>query len=143
MLIRLSLSPFSEGRWYEYVMRFLLGGAATVMTGFVGAQWGPGIGGLFLAFPAMLCASATLVQSHETRRKKEAGMQGKKRGADAAALEAAGAGLGSIGLLAFASTMLLVTVTSPWGSLALASLVWMATAACCWWTFKRLRSLRM
>lgn len=98
--------------------------------------------GLFSSFSGY-AFSGTLVQSHETRRKKEAGTQGKKRGADAAALEAAGAGLGSIGLRAFAATMLLVTVTAPWGSLALASLVWMATAAGCWWNYKRLRSLRM
>lgn len=137
MLVRLSFSSLKDGRWYEYVLRFVLGGAATVMTGLIGAHWGPGVGGLFLAFPAMLCASATLVQSHERRRKKEAGLLGKRRGEDAAALDAAGAALGSVGLLAFAATVRLTVTAAPWGCLALASLVWAVTAASCWWAYKR------
>ncbi len=56
----------------------------------------------FLAMPAIFCASATLIERHETRRKREAGLRGTRRGREAAALEAAGAGLGSIGMLAFA-----------------------------------------
>jgi hypothetical protein len=139
MLVRLSFSSLSDGRWYEYIVRFLLGGAATAITGLIGARWGPGVGGLFLAFPAMLCASATLVESHERRRKREIGLQGKRRGEDAAALEAAGAALGSMGLVAFALTVFLVNAAAPWSSLALASLVWAATAGSCWWTYKRLR----
>lgn len=140
MLVRFSFSSLKDGRWYEYVVRFLLGGAATVITGLIGAKWGPGVGGLFLAFPAMLCASATLVQSHERRRKREAGLQGRQRGGDAAALDAAGAGLGSIGLLAFATTVLLVARDAPWSSLALASIAWMLVSGLCWWAYKRLRS---
>jgi hypothetical protein len=31
--VRLSLSPLREGRWYEYCVRFMLGGPATVLTG--------------------------------------------------------------------------------------------------------------
>jgi hypothetical protein len=139
MLIRLSFSSLNDGRWYEYVVRFLLGGAATVMTGLIGTWWGPGVGGLFLAFPVMLCASATLVQSHEERRKRDIGLEGKNRGKDAAALDAAGAALGSIGLVAFAAAVLLVNAAAPWGSLALAAMVWSVTACCCWWAYKRLR----
>jgi hypothetical protein len=141
MLVRLSFSSLSDGRWYEYIVRFLLGGAATAITGLIGARWGPGVGGLFLAFPAMLCASATLVESHERRRKREIGLQGKRRGEDAAALDAAGAALGSIGLVAFALTVLLANAAAAWSSLALASLVWVATAGACWWTYKRLRRM--
>jgi hypothetical protein len=142
MLVRLSWSSINDGRWYEYVSRFFLGGAATVLTGVIGSKWGPGVGGLFLAFPAMLCASATLVQSHERRRKKEAGLPGRKRGRDAAALDAAGAALGSIALMAFAATVRLFASSAPWASLALASLVWGAAAFCCWWAYKRLRNAR-
>jgi hypothetical protein len=107
------------------------------MTGLLGAKWGPGVGGLFLAFPAMLCASATLVQSHERRRRKEAGLKGAKRGKDAASLDAAGAALGSIALAAFALTMVFMVHSAPWGSLALASLAWTATACCTWLAYKR------
>jgi hypothetical protein len=139
MLVRLSLSSLSDGRWYEYIVRFLLGGTATAITGLIGTRWGPGVGGLFLAFPAMLCASATLVEAHERRRKREAGLKGKRRGEDAAALDAAGAALGSIGLVAFALTVLLGNTAAAWSSLVLASLAWAATAGSCWWTYKRLR----
>jgi hypothetical protein len=142
MLIRLSLSSLGEGRWYEHVVRFVLGGAATVVTGLIGAKWGPVVGGLFLAFPAMLCASATLVQSHERRRKKEAGLEGTKRGKDTAALDAAGAALGSMALAGFALTMLVAVGSNPWSSLAMASLAWPVTGCCAWWAYKRCRKPR-
>ncbi|MDB5621157.1 hypothetical protein [Tardiphaga sp.] len=141
MLVRLSSVTLKDGRWYEYVVRFLLGGAATLVAGLLGMLWGPGVGGLFLAFPAMLCASATLVESHERRHKSEAGLEGRRRGKDAAALDAAGAALGSIALVAFAATVLLVGSLAPWGSLVLASLAWAVTAACSWWAYKRIRRM--
>jgi hypothetical protein len=74
-------------------------GAATVFTGLIGSRYGASVGGLFLALPAIFCASATLIEKHEIRRKREAGLVGSRRGREAAALDAAGAGLGSIGML--------------------------------------------
>ena len=100
--ISLSPSALKEGRPYEYLVRFLLGGAATVFTGFVSSRCGAAIGGLFLALPAIFCASATLIEKHEIRRKREAGLDGRRRGEEAAALESAGAVLGAFGMLAFA-----------------------------------------
>lgn len=142
MIVRVSFSSLGDSRWYEYVVRFLLGGAATVVTGLVGKWWGPAVGGLFLAFPAMLCASATLVQTHERRRKTEAGLTGDRRGADAAALDAAGAALGSVGLMAFATVVLRTSASAPWISLALASVAWAVAAGSCWWIYKRFRIYR-
>jgi hypothetical protein len=49
---------------------------------------------LFLAFPAILCASVTLVESHERRKKSEHNLAGHRRGTEAAGLETAGADLG-------------------------------------------------
>jgi hypothetical protein len=60
--IRFSPSSLKEGRWYEYVVRFALGGAATVFTGLVSSRYGAAVGGLFLALPAIFCASATLIE---------------------------------------------------------------------------------
>lgn len=77
--IKVSLSSLHEGRWYEYLVRFALGGAATVFTGLVSSRCGASVGGLFLALPAIFCASATLIESHEIRRKKEAGLEGRRR----------------------------------------------------------------
>jgi hypothetical protein len=61
--IRISSSSLREGRWYEYVIRFALGGAATVFTGIISSRYGASVGGLFLALPAIFCASATLIES--------------------------------------------------------------------------------
>ena len=47
-----------EGRWYEYVIPFALGGAAAVLTGLISSGFGASVGGLFLALPAIFCASA-------------------------------------------------------------------------------------
>jgi hypothetical protein len=106
--IRFSASSLKEGRWYEYLIRFALGGAATVFTGLISSRFGPSVGGLFLALPAIFCASATLIEKHEIRRKREAGIAGKRRGQEAAALDAAGAALGALGLLAFAIVFSLI-----------------------------------
>src|SRR6201996_531081 len=101
MVVRFKLSALKEGRWYEYGIRFGLGGLATVVTGIIADSKGASIGGLFLAFPAVLCASATLVEAHERREKREHHMEGHRRGTDAAGLETAGAVMGSLGLAAF------------------------------------------
>lgn len=103
MLVKLSASALKQTRWYEYGVRFLLGGSATVLAGAVSSRFGVAVGGLFLALPAIFCASATLIESHERRAKEKAGLSGRRRGQQAAALDAAGAGLGSIGLAAFAA----------------------------------------
>jgi Protein of unknown function (DUF3147) len=71
-LIRFSPSSLREGRWYEYLIRFALGGAVTVFTGLISSRYGPSVGGLFLALPAIFCASATLIEKHEIRRGKRA-----------------------------------------------------------------------
>ena len=94
--IRVSRSSLREGRWYEYLIRFALGGAATVFTGLLSSRYGASIGGLFLALPVIFCASATLIEKHEMRRKREAGLDGRRRGQKEAALDAAGAALGAL-----------------------------------------------
>jgi hypothetical protein len=71
--ISFSPSALKEGRLYEYMIRFALGGAATAFTGLVSSRCGPSIGGLFLALPAIFCASATLIEKHEIRRKTRGG----------------------------------------------------------------------
>jgi hypothetical protein len=53
---------------------------------------------LFLVFPAIFPASATLIEKHERQRKQEKGLRGQERGIDAAAVDAMGAALGSVAL---------------------------------------------
>jgi hypothetical protein len=102
MIVKLSPSALRRGHWYEYLMRFVLGGAVTASTGVISSRFGAAVGGLFLALPAIFCASATLIARHEEQRKHQAGLHGQRRGQEAAALDAAGAALGSMGMLAFA-----------------------------------------
>lgn len=104
-MIRLRLSALKETKRSEYLVRFTLGGLATVFTGWIAKAYGPEIGGLFLAFPAILCASATLIEKHEQEEKARRGLQGVRRGKEAAALDAAGAALGSLGLMAFGAVV--------------------------------------
>jgi hypothetical protein len=52
MIIHFKPSALRQTRWYEYFVRFGVGGAMTVVAGLIAARFGPVIGGLFLAFPA-------------------------------------------------------------------------------------------
>src|SRR3981081_2345179 len=132
MVVRVKWSELKQSRWYEYVLRFVLGGLATVIAGAVATFYGPAVGGLFLAFPAIFCASATLIEKHERERKQELGLSGYRRGTDAAALDAAGAGLGSIGLAAFGLGVWLLAPTLGFGSLALGAVGWLLASVLLW-----------
>src|SRR5579862_4945 len=102
MRISFDLSALKRTRWYEYALRFFFGGAVTVATGLIAKRYGPVFGGLFLAFPAIFPASATLVEKHEREKKQKAGIVHTMRGREAAAVDAKGAALGAIGLCCFA-----------------------------------------
>ena len=127
-LIRFSPSSLREGRWYEYLIRFALGGAVTVFTGLISSRYGPSVGGLFLALPAIFCASATLIEKHEIRRKREAGFAGERRGQGAAAVEAAGAALGALGMLGFVIVFSLMVESSILVAIIGASLAWLVVS---------------
>jgi Protein of unknown function (DUF3147) len=141
--IRLSSSSLREGRWYEYVIRFVLGGAATVFTGLVSSRYGASIGGLFLALPAIFCASATLIEKHEIRRKREAALAGERRGQEAAALDASGAALGALGLLAFAVVFSALIKVSVPAAFTGASFVWLIVSVAAWYARRKSRSVRL
>jgi hypothetical protein len=140
--IRFSPSSLKEGRWYEYLIRFALGGAATVFTGLVASRYGAFIGGLFLALPAIFCATATLIEKHEIRRKREAGLSGDRRGQMAAALDSAGAALGAIGMLAFAVVFSLTAETSIAAAFMSASFAWPVISVAAWYVRRKARSVR-
>lgn len=125
MTIKIDPSGLKQTKWHEYALRFVVGGIITVVAGLIARKWGPGIGGLFLAFPAIFPASATLIEKHERQRKQKKGLQGEKRGNDAAALDALGAAMGGVGLVAFSgicwwlipiypAPLVLATATSAW-----------------------------
>ncbi|MBU6462593.1 MAG: hypothetical protein KGI99_08350 [Bradyrhizobium sp.] len=128
MTVRVKVSALRQGKWSEYAIRFGLGGLATVGAGIAANAFGPATGGLFLAF----CASATLIEKHERQRKRKKGLRGACRGKQAAALDASGAGWGSIGLCAFAMVMWFAAKGLSFSALALASLVWLVVSVFLW-----------
>ncbi len=133
MKIEISLSSLKQGRWYEYVVRFALGGLITAATGLIASRYGPSIAGLFLAFPAIFPASATLVAKHEEDRKRRLGLSATERGKDVAALDACGAAMGSVGLFLFAALVwLLLPNHHPLLVLSCAAAAWAAGGFALW-----------
>jgi hypothetical protein len=53
MKISLDLSALGKTKWYEYALRFASGGAIKAAAGLIANKWGPRVGGLFSAFPAI------------------------------------------------------------------------------------------
>jgi len=140
MRIQIDTSSLRRIKWHEYLTRFLLGGAVTIVTGLIAHGYGPVIGGLFLAFPAIFPASATLLDEHEREKKRKAGIPVTHRGRLAVALDARGAAMGSIAMTGFALFIWkeLPSHNAAWvlgGALAL----WLASAAGIW----RLRKLHV
>lgn len=138
MIVKIDRTGPAQTRWYEYAIRFVFGGLVTALAGAIGKKWGPAVGGLFLAFPAILPASATLLEKHQRERKQRRGMAGAKRGIDAAGADAAGAAIGSIGLLAFAAICWRLLPRYPAGVvLAGATLAWALIGGTLWILRKR------
>jgi uncharacterized membrane protein (GlpM family) len=103
----------------QYITRFLFGGVITVAASLIAKAWGPMIGGLFLAFPAVLPASLTFVMDEDGRR--------------AAVDDARGARLGAAALVVFASVAWLGA--REWSApvaLGSALLAWILTSLVLW-----------
>jgi Protein of unknown function (DUF3147) len=133
MVVRVQLSALRQTRWYELVLRILFGGVATVLTGLIAKSAGPVVAGLFLAFPAIFPSTATLVEKHTKERRRKAGLDGSLRAADAVAIEARGATLGSAGLVIFALVMWLVLPHAPRVlGFAIAGFAWVALSVTVW-----------
>jgi hypothetical protein len=139
MYVRARLSALRESQWHEYAIRFALGGLATVLTGIIAAVFGPVIGGLFLAFPAIMPATVTLVEKHQREQKEHAGLKGARRGMDVAAIEASGAALGSVGLMAFAAAMWLTIPVLNWLAVLPAGAAWIVVSLLMWSMRRKLR----
>jgi hypothetical protein len=143
--IEVDLSALKQTKPHEYAVRFLFGGLCTVLAGLIAKRFGPGVGGLFLAFPAIFPAGASLIESHEKQRKAQIHSDGTNRGRVAASLDSAGASLGCIGLLGFAFVLwkgldthsAAVTVSSAGITWSLLSYALWRIRASRVWTFRR------
>jgi hypothetical protein len=138
LIIRIGSSGLRQSHWYEYAIRFVLGGLMTAIAGLISNLYGPVVGGLFLAFPAIFPASVTLIEKHERKRKEGAGLRGSRRGKDAAALEATGAVIGSFGLASFGIVIWLTVAMNPWLALIFAGAAWLVVSVLLWsmWQFR-------
>lgn len=140
MVVRLQLSALRQSRWYEIVLRILFGGIATVLTGLIAKASGPVVAGLFMAFPAIFPSTATLVEKHTKERRRKAGLDGSLRAADAVAIEARGATIGSVGLILFAAAMwLALPHIPPFLVFVIAGFAWLAVSVIVWQLRRTLR----
>lgn len=115
----LMLEGIKKPAAWEYILRFMFGGVVTVCTGLVAKRYGPAVGGMFLAFPAILPASLTLMKRHDGRA--------------CATDDARGARLGALALAGFAAVV--AGTAEHWPpvlSLAAATAVWLALAVTLW-----------
>jgi hypothetical protein len=137
MVIQCNFAALKRVRPYEYIIRFILGGGITVIAALIAQRWGPTLGGLFLAFPAIFPASATLLEKHELDRKRDAGIAFTYRGRLAAALDARGALMGAIGGLLFALICWgYLPRESAWTVLPMAFAAWFVLSGLLWFTRK-------
>jgi hypothetical protein len=133
MKILINFAALRQVRWYEHLTRFLLGGLISVVAGLIAKAFGPAIGGLFLAFPAIFPASATLLDKHERAKKQKAGIPVTIRGRLAVGLDARGAAMGSLALAAFAWMIWkMLPHANSAGVLGAALVLWIALATAIW-----------
>jgi hypothetical protein len=111
----------------DLAVRFAFGAAVSVVAGQVGLAIGDRAGGVLLAFPAILPAALTLIESRE--------------GVSAAVSDVRGAVAGALGMLAFALTVVTLAGRIPaLVALVAASVAWGAVSAALY--FARVRLAR-
>lgn len=109
------LAGVKEVRPLEYAVRFGFGAAISVSAGVLGKAVGARFAGMFLAFPAILPASLTLIQDKEGTRRADR--------------DAIGAVLGGLALVVFAAVGEgCFRKIEPFVALLLALLAWIVAA---------------
>ena len=121
---RFEVKKVAQVRPRQLLVRFVAGALTSIGAGLVTLAFGARAGGIFLAFPAILAASLTLIEREEgTRKARE---------------DARGATVGGIALASFAAVAALTLghINSAAG-LALAALAWLVVALAgyfvLWW----------
>jgi hypothetical protein len=112
-MMNIDFSQFKKIKMQDYAIRFLFGGAVSVLAQLIALGTTGRIGGIFTTFPAILLASLTIIN--------------KKEGREAAAADARGGIVGSVGLV-IAAIVLSVTLglLVPALSLLFALAIWLA-----------------
>jgi hypothetical protein len=108
-----------EVSFRELAIRFIAGALTSVAAGVVTLVFGPRVGGVFLAFPAILAASLTLIEQEEDSAN--------------AREDARGAMIGGIAMAAFAGIAAITFLKlNAAVALALATVGWFVVAVGCY-----------
>lgn len=138
MIVKVDLSSMRSTTFGEYATRFVFGGAVTVLAGLIADKFGPLTGGLFLAFPAIFPAGASLIARQQEVKKRQAGVNGKERGRLSAGVDAAGAAMGALALMGFAAVAWKRLLDHAlWQTLGVATFLWVFSAVFVWFIHKR------
>ena len=134
MRVRLDRSALAEAKWSPYALRFLFGGFVTAAAGLVAQHYGPVIGGLLLAFPAIFSRERdTYRKTRKKQEKEKRGMSGTVRGRQAASVDAAGSAMGSLGLILFAVIVWrFLPGHRTWAVLSGATAAWAVASVSAW-----------
>jgi hypothetical protein len=139
MRVKLKFDSLKETKPTEYVSRFVFGGVVTVLAGFVADHYGPVLGGLFLAFPGIFPAGVSLVEKHKMLREKAEGKHGVRSARGQASVEAAGASIGTLGLMGFAVVLWQGLPRHNFlPMLLMAAGTWIAVSWLFWWARERM-----
>jgi hypothetical protein len=123
------LKRFAGVRPWELGVRFAFGFVISIAAALIGMRFGHHIGGLFLAFPAILPASLTLIE--------------RKHGDNPASINAMGAVIGGVALVGFAlASAWLFQPVHPLIAVALATTAWLAVAVALYFGVAGLRRSR-
>jgi hypothetical protein len=114
-LPRVQLAKLKEVEPGDLLVRIAFGALISVIAGVVSLVWNAKAGGMFLAFPAILPATLTLIEKKESKREAEEDDEG--------------ALLGSVAMFSFAATSVWALATFAAGiALAAATGAWAVTA---------------
>ena len=111
-------------RGRDMALRFAFGAAVSIATGVVSLVFNPVAGGMFLAFPAILPATVTLIEKKESTAEAVKDVQGATVGAFGLAVFAVVAGAG---LRRTSAVVALGAATAAW--LILSGVVYLAVEA--------------
>ena len=123
--VELQPQEVQKSSWWDFAVRIAFGGVTTVVAYLIGERFGPSVAGLFLAFPAIMPASVTLVTKHSG--------EGKAINASLGTLA------GTLGLAAFGAVVwLLGQQASAWLVILAAVLAWIVVGLGGWLALEQL-----
>ena len=102
MKIEADLSALKTVKPHEYAVRFLFGGLVTAIAGVIAKHYGPASAASFLPFPPSFPPAPRSSKNTRSRRSSGPASTAPAGAAKPLSVDAAGASLGTIGLVAFA-----------------------------------------